>query len=40
MTALMGWRAVALSPFCVEGAVVLAAVKDAARRSAVAFGHP
>jgi hypothetical protein len=28
------------SPFCVEGAVVLVAVKDASRRCAVAFGHP
>ena len=33
-------RAVALLAFCVEVAVVLAAVKDAARRYAVAFGHP
>jgi hypothetical protein len=29
-----------MSAFCVEGAAVLAAVKDAARRYAVAFGHP
>ena len=28
-----------LSSFCREGAVVLAAVNDAARRFAVAFGH-
>jgi hypothetical protein len=35
------WRMlVVLSPFCREGPVVLAAVNDAARRFAVAFGHP
>jgi hypothetical protein len=28
------------SAFCCEGAVVLASVKDARRRFAVAFGHP
>jgi hypothetical protein len=34
------WRMlVVLSSFCREGAVVLAAVNDAARRFAVAFGH-
>jgi hypothetical protein len=34
------WRMlVVLSSFCGEGAVVLAAVNDAARRFAVAFGH-
>ena len=31
-----GWG----SSFCGEAAVVLAAVKDARRRFAVAFGHP
>jgi hypothetical protein len=35
------WRMlVVLSSFCREGAVVLASVKDARRRFAVAFGHP
>jgi hypothetical protein len=34
------WRMlVVLSSFCRKGAVVLAAVNDAARRFAVAFGH-
>jgi hypothetical protein len=34
------WRVMGRQSFCGEAAVVLATVKDARRRFAVAFGHP